>query len=311
MTLDRETDALLFWVSASPATPVWELDVAAARQAYRRSVAQTEIVPPEIGATHDLSVPGPSGRIALRMYTPLRATRASILYFHGGGGVLGDIDTHDTLCRTLCHDSGASVFSIGYRLAPEHPFPAAIDDAIVALRWLSYAARDLSLDPARIAVAGDSAGGALAVVAPHETKGVLEAPAAAQLLIYPALDLRAREPSRQKLIRQFPIPEEMLHWFFNHYYGNAWPIADPRAIPALYADCTGLPPTLIVTAGYDPLRDEGAAYAKKLKAADVPVEYICSEGTVHGFMNMGRILKRAHRTARERIQAWLFERLET
>lgn len=311
MTLDRETDALQFWVSASPTTPVWELDVAAARAAYRRSVAQSEITPPEIGATHDLTAPGPSGEIALRKYTPLRASAASVLYFHGGGGVLGDIDTHDPLCRTLCHDSGATVFSVGYRLAPEHPFPAAVDDAIAALRWLSREAPDLALDPARIAVAGDSAGGALAVVALHETKGLLEAPAAAQLLIYPALDLHARQPSRRELIDQFPLPEEMLHWFFNHTYGNAWPIADPRAVPALYQDCAGLPPTLIVTAGYDPLRDEGAAHAKKLEAADVPVEYLCYEGTVHGFMNMGRMLKTAHRTTRTRIRSWLVERLAT
>ena len=305
MTLDRETDALMFWVSSSPAKPLWQRDVEAARQAYRRSVAQTEIDPPEIGGTSDFVVPGPGGPIPLRKYVPLRASGASLLYFHGGGGVLGDIDTHDILCRTLCHDTGATVFSVGYRLAPEHPFPAAVYDGVAALRWLSRAARDMSLDPARIAVAGDSAGGSLAAVALHETNSLLEAPAAAQLLIYPALDLRARQPSRKELVHQFPIPEEMLHWFFNHYFGIAWPITDPRAIPALYEDYTGLPPTLIVTAGHDPLRDEGAEYAERLRAAGVSVESMCYEGTVHGFMNMGRMLKTAHRTGRERMQSWL------
>lgn len=311
MTLDRETDALLFWVSSSPATPLWQLDVEEARQAYRRSVAQSEVDAPEIGGTSDFVVPGPAGPVPLRQYAPSQASGASVLFFHGGGGVVGDIETHDILCRALCHDTGATVFSVGYRLAPEHPFPAAVYDGVAALRWLSREAGGLSLDPERIAVAGDSAGGSLAAVALHETKGLLEAPAAAQLLIYPALDLRARQPSRKELVHQFPIPEEMLHWFFNHYFGTAWPIADPRAIPALYEDYTGLPPTLIVTAGHDPFRDEGVEYAERLKEAGVPVEYTCFEGTVHGFMNMGRVLKVARSSGRERIRSWLVAQLGT
>ncbi|MHA1518351.1 MAG: alpha/beta hydrolase [Alphaproteobacteria bacterium] len=307
MTLDRETDALLFWVYSSNTKPLWQLDCERARAEYRRSLAKTDVEPPEIAATHDLMVPGFAHQIRVRKYDPLRTAGASILFFHGGGGVLGDIETHDTLCRTLCHDSEATVFSVEYRLAPEHPFPAAVHDGVAALQWLSRAARDMSLDPARIAVAGDSAGGALAAVALHETKGRLEAPAAAQLLIYPALDLRARAPSRKELAEQFPIPERMLHWFFDHYFGPAWPIADPRAIPALYEDYSGLPPTLMITAGYDPFRDEGAEYAERLAAAGVPVEYVCYKGTVHGFMNMGRLLRVAHGTTRERIKSWLLE----
>ena len=308
MPLDRETEALLFWVGSSTTRPLWQRDFESARAEYRRSLVKTDVEPPGIGATVDFTVPGPAGPLRMRKYEPIRPNGASILYFHGGGGVLGDLDTHDTLCRTLCHDSEATVVSVEYRLAPEHPFPAAVYDAVAALQWLSREARSLSLDPARIAVAGDSAGGGLATVALHESKGRLEAPAAAQLLIYPALDLRARAPSRKKLIQQFPIPEEMLHWFFDHYFGNAWPIADPRAIPALYEDYSGLPPTLIVTAGHDPFRDEGAEYAERLAAAGVPVDYECYQGTVHGFMNMGRVLRLAHRTTRGRIKSWLVAR---
>ena len=161
----------------------------------------------------------------------------------------------------------------------------------------------------RTAVAGDSAGGGLAAVALHETRGRLAAPVRAQALIYPALDLRGRLPSRKALAEQFPIPREMIEWFFNHYFGNAWPIADPRAIPALYEDYTGLPPALIITAGHDPLRDEAAEYAGRLAASGVEVDYECFEGTIHGFMNMGRVLRGAHRRGRERLAAWLGERL--
>jgi acetyl esterase len=131
----------------------------------------------------------------------------------------------------------------------------------------------------------------------------------AQTLIYPALDLRGRLPSRKELAHHFPIPRDMIQWFFGHYFGLAWPSTDPRAIPSLYEDYAGLPPALIITAGNDPLRDEGAEYAEALAAAGVPVDYECCEGTIHGFMNMGRVLRTAHGKTRQRIAAWLGERL--
>lgn len=312
MKLDRETEALLYWASSATATPLWTLTPDAAREEYRRTLAKTEIAPPAIGAASDLAVAGPAGLMRLRRYVTAEGgpkAEAAILFMHGGGCVLGDIDTHDIFCRTLCHDTGASVFSLDYRLAPEHPFPAAVEDTVTALTWLSHEATSLGLDPERIAVAGDSAGAGLAAVALHETKGQLAAPVRAQALIYPALDLRGRLPSRTELAEQFPIPHDMIQWFFGHYFGSAWPFADPRAIPALYEDYTGLPPALIITAGFDPLRDEGADYARTLAAAGVPVEYQCYEGTIHGFMNMGRVLRGAHGRARKRLAAWLTERL--
>src|SRR5262245_14251028 len=248
----------------------------------------------------------------MRKYVPVDATSAAdaaILFVHGGGCVHGDIETHDILCRTLCHDTRATVLSLDYRLAPEHPFPAAVEDTVTALMWLSHEASALGLDPARIAVAGDSAGGGLVAVALHETKGRLAASVRGQALVYPALDLRGRLPSRKELAGQFPIPRDMIDWFFDHYFGNAWPFTDPRAIPSLYKDYTGLPSALIITAGYDPLRDEGAEYAQALCRANVPVDYECYEGTVHGFMNMGRVLRHAHGRARKRVAGWLENRL--
>ncbi len=312
MKLDRETEALLYWASSATATPLWTLTPEAAREEYRRTLGKTEIVPPDIGEASDLAVPGPAGPMTLRKYASAkgrREARAAILFMHGGGCVLGDIATHDIFCRALCHDTGATVFSLDYRLAPEHPFPAAVEDTVAALQWLSREAEAMGVDASRIAVAGDSAGAGLAAVALHETKGALAAPVRAQALIYPALDLRGRLPSRKALAEQFPIPREMIGWFFDHYFGTAWPFTDPRAIPSLYEDYSGLPPALIVTAGHDPLRDEGHEYAERLSASGVPVEYDCREGTIHGFMNMGRVLRAAHDWGRKRLASWLAARL--
>jgi acetyl esterase/lipase len=312
LKLDRETEALLYWASSATATPLWTLTPEAAREEYRRTLGKTEIVPPEIGEASDLAVPGPAGPMTLRKYVSAKGgdeAQAAILFAHGGGCVLGDIGAHDIFCRALCHDTGATVFSLDYRLAPEHPFPAAVEDTVAALQWLSREADAMGLDPSRIAVAGDSAGGGLAAVALHETKGALAAPVLAQALIYPALDLRGRLPSRKVLAEQFPIPRDMIDWFFDHYFGTAWPFTDPRAIPALYEDYSGLPPALIVTAGHDPLRDEGQEYAMRLADAGVPVEYDCREGTIHGFMNMGRVLRSAHDWGRKRLASWLAARL--
>ena len=312
MKLDRETEALLYWASSATATPLWTLSPDAAREEYRRTLSKTEIAPSEIGEASDFAVPGPAGPMVLRKYVAAkggREVKAAILFAHGGGCVLGDIGTHDIFCRALCHDTGATVFSLDYRLAPEHPFPAAVEDTVAALQWLSREAEAMGLDPSRIAVAGDSAGGGLAAVALHETKGALAAPVCAQALIYPALDLRGRLPSRKELAEQFPIPRNMIDWFFDRYFGTAWPFTDPRAIPSLYEDYSGLPPALIVTAGHDPLRDEGQEYAMRLADAGVPVEYDCREGSIHGFMNMGRVLRSAHDWGRKRIASWLAARL--
>src|SRR6187431_1511826 len=207
--LDRETEALLYWASSSTSSPLWHLSPGAARNDYRRGLAKTEIVPPEVGETSDFDVSSDAGALRLRKYIPADPNidaEAAILFVHGGGCVIGDLETHDVFCRALCHDTRATVLSLDYRLAPEHPFPAAVEDTVAALGWLSHEARALGLDPARIAVAGDSAGGGLAAVALHETKGKLAAPVRGQALIYPALDLRGRLPSRKELADHFPIP---------------------------------------------------------------------------------------------------------
>jgi acetyl esterase len=314
LQLDRETAALLHWVSsATPAPPLWSLPVDAARREYGRIQAKTEIDPPTIGSVQDLRITGPGGPLSLRRYLPGAPSdepSPAILFVHGGGCVLGDVETHDVLCRTLCHDTRAMVLSLDYRLAPEHPFPAAVEDTVAALTWLSHQGSHHGADPARIAIAGDSAGAGLAAVALHETKGALSHPVRAQALIYPAMDLRGRQPSRRQLAQQFPIPAELLHWFFHHYFGLAWPLTDPRAMPRLYPDYSGLPPALILTAGHDPLRDEGTEYGRMLGGGGVAVDYECVEGTIHGFMNMGRVLRTAHRHGRRRLAEFLMRHLQ-
>ncbi|MGE0629869.1 MAG: alpha/beta hydrolase [Hyphomicrobiaceae bacterium] len=309
--LDRETDALLSWVASRKATPMPALSLQAARQEYRRTLSKTEIDPPGIGPVLEHVVGGPGGALPLRIYNPIdRCDRApGLLFIHGGGCVVGDLDTHDTFCRTLCADVGAVVVAVDYRLAPEHPFPAAVEDGMAALSWLSLNAGSLGIDRERIAIAGDSAGGGIAAVSVHETRGRLAAPLKAQVLIYPALDLKARLPSRRTFSEIFPIPADLIDWFHNQYFGEAWPRTDPRAFPLLYPDYGDLPPALIVTAGHDPLLDEAIEYADVLAAGGTDVDYWCAEGTIHGFMNMGRVLRTAYRSGRARIAQYLTERL--
>ena len=311
--LDRETEALLNWVSSSPSGSVSKFELAAMRAEYKRTLAKTEVEAPPIGPVVDRTIEGPGGALVLRIYSPedtgSGAARAGILFMHGGGCVVGDLETHDTLCRALCSDVGAVVVSVDYRLAPEHPFPAAVEDTVAALQWLSANAVEIGVDPARLAVAGDSAGAGLAAVAVHECKGKLIAPVRAQALIYPALDLKARLPSRRQFANVFPLPADMIEWFHMQYFGLAWPRTDPRALPLLYEDYSGLPAALVLTAGADPLCDEGDEYADILETAGVSVSRVRCEGTIHGFMNMGRILRTAYAKGRREIVDFLVDRM--
>ena len=206
MKLDRETEALLFWVSLSTTNPLWRMSHEKARAEYRRSISKTELPLIEVGSTRDFEVAGPESPIPIREYVASNPSGAGILFFHGGGGVLGNIDTHDNLCRALCIDTGAAVYSVDYRLAPEHPFPAAVYDGVAALEWLTVAARDLSIDPARIAVSGDSAGGSLAAVALHETQGPARCTCGCPALNLSSAGLARETAVAQRACRSVPDP---------------------------------------------------------------------------------------------------------
>jgi acetyl esterase len=245
----------------------------------------------------DRMVQGAAGPIRARTYAPSEADgRAApgLVWFHGGGFVLGSIESHDSLCRALAAQAGVVVASIDYRLAPEHRFPAGVEDAIAATRWVLDRSDDLGIDPRALAVGGDSAGGNLAAVVAHSLRGASPR-LAFQLLVYPATDATCREPSHRLFHDGFVLTERDIAWFLEQYLPDPRLATDPRVSPLFAGDLTGLPPALVVTAGFDPLRDEGRCYAERMRQSGVQVEYVCSEGSLHGFLNTAGAVREASR----------------
>jgi acetyl esterase len=240
-----------------------------------------------VGRVEDISVPGPAGPVRARLYVPEGdpATRPLLVYLHGGGWVVCDLDTHDNLCRFLARESGALVLSIDYRLAPEHPFPAAVDDALAAFRFGVEQAGELGADPRAVAIGGDSAGGNLASVVSHLSVADGGPVPAFTLSIYPVTDLSEKRASYRLFGEGFVLTEAHMDWYRSHYLPDAAAALDPRASPLLFEDFAGLPPTYIATAGFDPLRDEGEEYARRLREAGVPVALRRHPGLIHGFAN--------------------------
>jgi acetyl esterase len=255
----------------------------ARRQARREALA---FAGPRVrvARTHDLEIPSPDGPLPARHYVPDEpgGPHPLLVWFHGGGFVIGDLEIYDQTCRMLCRHAGVHVLSVEYRLAPEHPFPAAVDDAAAAFDWAHAHAAELGADPDHVVVGGDSAGGNLAAVTAREAGTT----PLAQLLIYPAVDtLEYEHPSHELFADGFFLTRDDRVWFHGHYLGEA-PLDDPRAHSLSEHDLRGLPPAIVVTAGFDPLRDEGEAYARALRDAGVPVVARRFPGLIHGFINM-------------------------
>jgi acetyl esterase len=225
------------------------------------------------------------------------------VFFHGGGWVIGDLDSHDVVCRKLAHEGELIVISVDYRLAPEHKFPAAVDDAIAATKWVADNARPFSIDAARLSVGGDSAGGNLAAVVALAARDRNGPKLAGQVLIYPATDFAMKHPSHAEPETSILLTHSVIKWFCNHYLGDA-DVDDWRASPARAKTLAGLPPAYVLTAGGDPLRDEGDEYANRLKQDGVPITYSHFSGQFHGFFTMGKLLNQANIAASE-ISAWL------
>jgi acetyl esterase len=296
--LDPQAKAVLECVARAnlPAYP--QLGAAGARALYRETRGALAAVPPEVESVADLHAPGPAGDIRVRLYRPRGAADAgplpALVYFHGGGWTIGDLDTHDVVCRVLADLARCAVASVDYRLAPEHKFPAAVDDAVAATRWIAREAGRLGIDARRIAVGGDSAGGNLAAVVALIARDAGDPALAMQTLIYPATDMAADTASHLRYGEGHLLTRDAILWFRGNYLRAGPDEADWRASPLKAADLSGLPPAYVITAGFDPLVDEGRAYADRLRAAGVPVTYECFEGMIHGFVTMGGVIAAAH-----------------
>ncbi len=295
--LDPQTQALL-WLMRRTGAP--EMHAGGLEPARRRLDREGTTLEPrgfDDVQARDLTVPCAQGPRRARMYSPQSArteTSPALVFFHGGGFCLGSIESHDGICRALASKAGVIVLSVDYRLAPEHVFPAAVEDAIAATRWVLESGGSIGIDPNAVAVGGDSAGGTLSTVVAQTLRGAARRPIF-QLLIYPATDCTRREPSHQYFREGLMLTAANIDWFLGNYLPSPDLVTDPRASPIFAGDLSGLPPALVLTGGFDPLRDEGRAYAERMRAAGVDVEHVCSEGSVHGFMNTAGVLRESQR----------------
>jgi acetyl esterase len=295
MAIDPQVAFVLDLVVKSGRPAYNTLSPKEARQLFRETRPASTPPAPAIGAVKDLS----AGGIPVRVYRPSGvpdSTRLPVLvYYHGGGWVIGDLDTHDTLCRQLTAGAGISVVSVDYRLAPEHKFPAAADDAWAATTWIVAHAAELGVDGSRLAVGGDSAGGNLAAVVALQARDAGGPNIRLQVLNYPVTDVGAETQSYRDLADGYMLTRDGMRWFIAHYLGKPQDAEDWRASPIRAKSFAGVAPALIITAGYDPLRDEGDAYAQKLRAAGVSVDHVSFGGMVHGFIPMGKLIETGNR----------------
>jgi acetyl esterase len=296
--VDAGTQAFLDVVRSSGGKPAAAQTPAEFRETVR--AASIALAPPveELHSVRDVAIPGPGGSLPVRIYTPRAVADGErlpiIVHFHGAGWVGGDLDTHDAIARYYAKHADAVVIAVDYRLAPEHRFPAAVDDAVAAVQWASDHASELAGDASRLAVLGDSAGATLATVVCRIARDRGTPRIAYQALVYPATDLRLASsyPSRDAFGGgDYFLSVADIHWFREQYLGNPdIDERDPRVSPLASDDVQQLPPAVIVTAGYDPLRDEAKMYADRLSSAGVPVEYRCFESTVHAFVSFSAMI---------------------
>jgi len=273
--------------------PFYALSVPDAREAYEAASEILELPRAPLARVEEITLPAADGsRRPARLYAPSTDTLPVLLYLHGGGFTIGNLETHDSLCRQLALRSGAAVIAFDYRLAPEHRFPAAVDDSWRAMRWLADHAQTLGLDGTRLAIGGDSAGGTLAAVAAIHARDI-GLPLQAQLLITPGTTAHADAPSHRMFARGYLLEAEGIAWFFDHYIAHELR-EDWRFAPLMADDLEGVAPACVILAECDPLVDEGVAYADRLRAAGVPVDLELYRGVTHDFIKLGRVLPEAH-----------------
>jgi acetyl esterase len=303
MALHPQARAVLDQMEGTANPPINELSVDEARQGAA-AMAAMQGDPEPVASVADLIVPGLDSGIPIRIYGPIgKGPFPVLVYFHGGGWVIGDIESSDGLCRTLANAAGCIVVSVGYRLAPEHPFPAAADDAYFATLWVAMNASGFGGDPSRIAVCGDSAGGNLAAVVAQIARDRGKPAIRFQLLIYPVTDSACDTPSYRENSEGYFLTKAAMQWFWNHYVQNEADRDHPYASPLRASSFADLPEALVITAEYDPLRDEGEQYAERMSAAGIPVQMTRYDGMIHGFFAMGGVIDQGRAAVKQAAAA--------
>lgn len=305
MPLDSHAKKLLEMLNAAGAADLSRITPEEMRNDFQRFAAMVGVSGVAVDTAEDRELPGQGGSIPIRVYTPKGAggaTLPGLIYFHGGGCVVGSIASHDSFCRLLANAGACRVVSVGYRLAPEHKFPAAVEDAFAATCRIAERAREFLIDPRRLAVGGDSIGGGLATVVCRWARDAGGPPIALQLLLCPVVDLSRMSDTRIAFASGYFLNQATIDWTVKHYCAPGTKLTDPCISPLLADDLSGLPPMQVHTAEYDPLRGEGAAYANRLQRAGVAVRYTCHAGMIHHFYAMGAVIPYA-RTAVAEIGA--------
>jgi len=303
MALDPQARTILDQMAELGNPPIDELSVSEARQGSAAMTAMQD--PPEpVAGIEDRNLSGPGGDLPVRIYKPFGNGPFPVLInFHGGGWVVGDIESTDGLCRSLANTVGCVVVSVDYRLAPEHPFPAAADDAYHATLWAATNATGFSGDPSRIAVCGDSAGGNLAAVVSQMARDRGKPAICFQLLIYPVTDAACDTPSYSDNAEGYFLTKDAMQWFWNHYVQNDSDRNHPYASPLRASNFAGLPAALVITAEFDPLRDEGEHYAERIRATGTPVQLIRYDGMIHGFFLMNAMIDKGRSAIKQSAEA--------
>jgi acetyl esterase len=305
MALDPQARAVLDQMAETGAPPINKLSVNEARQASE-ALAAMQGLPEPVGSIENRTLLGPGGDIPVRIYVPFgKGPFPVLIYFHGGGWVIGDIESSDGLCRILTNAAECIVVSVDYRLAPEHPFPAAVDDAYHATLWAATNGSSFGGDSSRIAVCGDSAGGNLAAVVAQIARDRGNPAICFQLLIYPATDAACDTPSYSENAEGYFLTKDTMQWFWNHYVRNEADRNHPCASPLRASNLAGLPAALVITAEFDPLRDEGERYAERMSAAGTPVQLTRYDGMIHGFFSMSAIIDQGRTAIRQSVAALL------
>lgn len=292
MPLDPQAAALLAKVRAAGNREYWQMSPQEARDTHNRRAGVLGIPPPAIFDAANRRIPGPAGEIPVRIYTPRKAATPLpvLVYLHGGGHVIGSLDSYDAICRQLALEADCIIVSVDYRLAPEHKFPAGVDDAFDALTWVGRHAAELGGDRDRIAIGGDSAGGNLAAVCAILARDAGGPNLRFQLLVYPRTAPDEDLPSHHEFAEDYMLTRRSILWFHDHYRASDADRHDFRYAPLIHPDLSALPPALVIVGECDPLRDDGIAYAKKLQAGRTPAELAQYAGMIHPFLSLGGVL---------------------